>query len=223
MGPTSSELIKKEIIDQLTWDSSVNANDIYVTVTDGVAELRGKVPTYASKIAAEKNACSVEGVRRVENYLEVELPPDLSRPSDTEITSTIENKLIWNSEINSAGMNVQTTDGVVSLSGTVDSYWQKSLAEDVALFTKGVTEVANNLSVSVTKSIVDIDIERDIKSTFKRSGLVKEEDITVSVTNGIVRLSGTVPNYTVKKQAKNIAMYTAGVIDVVDDIVLGRP
>jgi osmotically-inducible protein OsmY len=81
--------------------------------------------------------------------------------------------------------------------------------------------VVNNLSVSVTKSIVDIDIEKDIKSTFKRSGLVKEDDITVSVTNGIVRLSGTVPNYTVKKQANNIAMYTAGVIDVVDDIVVG--
>jgi hypothetical protein len=75
MGPTTSELIKKEIIDQLTWDSSVNANDVYVTVTDGVAELRGKVSTYASKIAAEKNACSVEGVDVLRTTLKSSFPP----------------------------------------------------------------------------------------------------------------------------------------------------
>jgi osmotically-inducible protein OsmY len=221
MAPTNSEYIKKEIIDQLVWDNSVNAGEILVSVNGGVAELRGRVPTYAAKIAAEKNACSVDGVIRVENLLEVELPPDTARPSDTEITRSIENKLVWNSEINSANINVKTTDGVVSLSGSVDSFWQKSLAEDVAHFTKGVVEVINNLAVSVTKSVIDIDIERDIKNTLKRSGLTTGHDITVSVTNGIVRLSGTVPNHAIKKQAKNIAIYTAGVIDVIDDVAIG--
>jgi osmotically-inducible protein OsmY len=221
MAPTTSEYIKKEIIDQLVWDNSVNANEILVSVSDGAVKLRGRVPTYASKIAAEKNAWSVEGVNRVENLLEVELPPDTARPSDTEITRSIENKLVWNSEITSANISIQTTDGIVSLNGTVDSFWQKSLAEDVAHFTRGVVDVVNNLAVSVTKSVIDIDIESDIKSTMKRSGLTGGHDITVSVANGIVRLSGTVPNHAVKKQAKSIAMYTAGVIDVIDDVVVG--
>lgn len=157
----------------------------------------------------------------MENYLEVEISPDFPRPPDAEITRNLENKLVWNSEINSANINVQTSQGIVSLTGTVDSYWEKSLAEDIALYTSGVIEVINNLSVSVTKSVIDIDIEKDIKSTFKRSGLVKENDIAVNVTSGIVRLSGTLPNYAAKRQAYNIAMFTAGVMDVIDDIVIG--
>lgn len=219
MSPTTAELKKQDIIDQLTWDNRVDANEVFVHVQGGVVQLKGKVPTYASKIAAEKDVYEVEGVNKVENYLEVEISPDFARPTDAGITRNIENKLVWNSEINSANINVQTTRGIVSLTGTVDSYWEKKLAEDIALYTSGVMEVINDLSVSVTKSVVDIDIEKDIKSTFKRSGLVNEDDITVNVTGGIVRLSGTLPNYAAKRQAYNIAMYTAGVVDVIDDII----
>ena len=63
----------------------------------GVVQLKGKVPTYASKIAAEKDVYEVEGVNKVENYLEVEISPDFARPTDAEITRNIENKLVWNS------------------------------------------------------------------------------------------------------------------------------
>jgi osmotically-inducible protein OsmY len=64
-------------------------------------------------------------------------------------------------------------------------------------------------------------IVKSIKSTFKRSGLVNYQDITVNVAFGIVKLSGTLPNYTAKRQAYNIAMYTAGVVDVIGDITIG--
>ncbi len=221
MSPTAEEITKQDIIDQLTWDHSVNANEIYVNVQDDVVQLKGKVPTYASKIAAEKDVYEVSGVTWVQNHLEVESPPDITRPTDLEITETIENKLAWNSQINSASIKVKTKDGIVTLSGVVDSYWEKNLAEDTALFTNGVIEVIDDLSVSLVKTVVDIDIEKDIKNAYRRNRLPGREEISVSVQNGIVRLSGVVPGFSVKKEAYNIAAYTAGVVDVIDDITVG--
>lgn len=55
MSPTSAEIKKQDIIDQLTWDNSVNANEVYVNVQESTVQLKGTVPTYASKVAAEKN------------------------------------------------------------------------------------------------------------------------------------------------------------------------
>lgn len=221
MSPTFAEIKKQDIIDQLTWDNRVNANEVYVNVQNSIVQLKGTVPTYASKIAAEKDAYQVTGVTRVENNLQVEIAPDIAKPTDLEITENIENKLIWNSQINSVNIRVDTVEGIVTLSGVVDSYWEKNLAEDIALYTNGVIEVINKLSVTLAKSVVDIDIEEDIKNTYRRIGLANHDEITVNATDGVVRLSGVVPNYRIKREAYNIAMYTAGVVDVIDDLTLG--
>ncbi len=56
--------------------------------------------------------------------------------------------LLWNPLTESFEINVEADDGVVSLTGTVDSYREKSEAEDVAQRTNGVVAVRNNLVVS---------------------------------------------------------------------------
>ncbi len=220
MSPTNDEIIKQDIVDQLTWDDSVDANDVNVIVTDGIAQLNGTVPTYAAKMAAERDTYLIAGVVTVENNLTVEFPAGIALPTDVEITSNIENKLVWDSQINATGIIVETTNGIVTLSGVVDSYWEKTLAEDIAYYTHGVIDVVNNLAVTLSKSIVDIDIENDIKSAYKRSGLVDETTINVSVNDGIVHLTGTVSNYLEKAQAYNIALFTSGVLDVINDITI---
>ena len=220
MNPTTDEIIKQDIVDQLTWDDSVDANDVNVSVTDGVAELTGTVPTYAAKMAAERDAYLIAGVITVENNLTIEFPAGIALPTDVEITSNIENKLVWDSQINAMGIRVETTNGIVTLTGVVDSYWEKTLAEDIAYYTHGVIGVVNNLSVTLPKSMVDVDIENDIIAAYKRSGLIDETKINVSVTDGIVHLTGTTSNYLEKAQAYNIAMFTSGVIDVINDITI---
>ncbi|MFO7923038.1 MAG: BON domain-containing protein [Bacteroidales bacterium] len=220
MSPTPEEIKKQDIIDQLTWDNSVNANEVYVNIKDGTVLLKGTVPTYASKVAAEKNVYEVPGVTRVENYLKVEIPSDVTRPTDQEITENIESKLISNSRINAVNIKVDVIEGIVTLSGFTGSYWEKKHAEDIVLDTRGVIEVINNLQVHIAKSIIDTDIEKDIKNTLKRSGISDYDQITVSSNEGVVRLSGVLPGYNEKNKANKIAMYTAGVVDVLDDITV---
>ena len=220
MAPTNEESKKQDIFDQLTWDDRVNASDISVSVLGDIAELNGTVPTYATKLAAEGNAYLVSDIIDVRNNLAVDFPTDEAVPSDLEITSSIENKLKWDSQINPEDIQVETTNGIVSLSGMIDSYWEKIRAEDLTRHTHGVIDVDNNLTVTPLKSTKDVEIENDIKKAFRRSDLIDEEKINVTVNRGIVRLSGIAPNYFIKARIYDIATYSAGVRDIIDNITI---
>lgn len=218
MAPFVEEIKKQDIIDQLTWDDSVNANNVHVDVKDGSVELTGAVESYAGKIAAEKDAYQVAGVKYVENNLDVKYPIDITIPDDIEITGNIERMLLWNSNINSSNIQVETSNRMVTLKGSVESYWEKYLAEDIANTAFGVSGIINLIEVTLTKSIVDIDIENDIKGAYRRSFFIDEDRITVSVNKGTVTLRGILPTYPVKKEALDIAKYTSGVVDIIDEL-----
>jgi len=220
MNPTTDETIKQDIIDELIWDSSVDANDVTVKVQGGIVELNGTVPTFAAKVAAETDAYLVSGVIEVVNNLTVSFPATMTIPSDAEITTTIEYKLKWDSQVNASGIIVKTTDGIVYLSGVVDTYWEKSHAEDIALYTDGVVDVVNDLTVNLVKSIVDIDIENDIRRAFTRSTIVNETNIAVKVEEGVATISGIASSYLERMRAFNIAQYTAGVTNVINNITI---
>jgi len=221
MSPQTDEFIKQDIIDHLVWDDSIDANDIHVSVNNGIAELTGTVPGYTTKLAAEEDVLQVKGVIEVDNSLEIVFPPQTSRPDDPVITSNIENKLLWNSSINAANITVDTKDGVVTLMGNADTYWEKNLAEELAGNSYGVIWVDNKLSVKIVKTVVDVDIEEDIKNAMRRNVFIDESVISVDVNDGTARLTGVVPYYAMRKDAIDTAMLTAGVTDVIDEITIG--
>jgi hyperosmotically inducible protein len=66
---------------------------------------------------------------------------------DTKITAAVKAKLVADRAANLTKVNVDTTNGVVQLRGTVDSAAQKSRAEQLAREASGVTRVVNNLQV----------------------------------------------------------------------------
>jgi osmotically-inducible protein OsmY len=217
---TTEEMRKQDIVDQLTWDDSVDANEVHVSVKDGNVKLTGTVPNFTAKLAASKDAYMVAGVKDVENDIDVEYPVTLQVPSDEEITSNINNMLIWNDNILSSNIKVETQNRIVTLRGSVESFWEKSLAGDIAASARGVIDVINTLDIELTKTAMDVDIQQDIKNAYRRSILIDEDKIIVGVNNGIVRLTGSVANYPIKKEALDIAMYTAGVIDVIDELTI---
>jgi len=221
MSPTIEELKKQDIIDQLTWDESLNANEIQVNVQNGTVQLKGTVPNFAAKIAAERDTMLVEGVTNIENYLRVEFPPRDTSPTDEETTSNVLNILKLDSRILSEDIKVDTVEGMVTLSGSVYSYWEKDTIQSIVGNINGVLDVNNKLDVNLSQVFVDLDIETDIKNAYKRNALIDENKIKVSVTNGIVRLTGSVSNYLIKNEAIEIAVYTKGIIDVIDEITIG--
>jgi osmotically-inducible protein OsmY len=216
-----AEIKKQYLIDQLEWNDSADADEVYVSVKDQTVRLSGTVPNYRTKMTVELDAYLVPGVMNVENFLEVEYPPDAKLPADDSVRENIGKMLNWNGNIDSTNIRVSVEKGKVTLSGTVGSYWERYVAEEVAFTAYGVTDVSDNLMVDPGKTVNDTDIEKDINDALQRNVLIDEDQLEVEVNAGIVHLTGNLPDFFIKNQAVNAAAYTSGVRDVIDSITIG--
>jgi osmotically-inducible protein OsmY len=216
----TDENIKLDVIDQLYWDNRVNAADVKVEVLDGIVTLSGMVNTSNARYSAASDAWMIEGVTDVNNELEVIYNTDLNLPTDTQIKSQAESTLLWNADIDSSNIEVSVSQGVVTLKGTVNSLWKKWEAEQTVYRNFGVISVENHLTIVPTKSIVDQDIAEDIEKALDRNFYIDAEKVSVKVDKGIVTLTGEVNSTIARTQAEDIAMYTAGVMDVENQLRL---
>ena len=108
--------------------------------------------------------------------------------------------------------------GRVTLSGRVDAYWRKKRAEELVSAIIGVLAVDNALAVVPTESRVDKSMADDITAAFERNRAIDINTVDVKVEDGIVTLSGKVPTWNAMLTAEDIARYTAGVVDVINDL-----
>lgn len=210
--------IRNDIKSQLEWDLRVDADKINVKVNSGKVTLKGTVDSYRAFQAAEEDAWDVTGVITVDNDLIIKYPSTVKFPSDREIKTNIENMLLWNNNLDSTDIKVRVDNGIVTLRGSVDSYWGKLKAEDIAEDANGILMVSNLLAVVPTNDYADEILAREIINAIDRNYHVSAESINVKVKNGVVAMSGTVPNWTAREAAYDAARYNPGVIDVKERI-----
>ncbi|MFP4557315.1 MAG: BON domain-containing protein [Bacteroidales bacterium] len=220
MIPGIDEVIKQDVIDQLIWDDRINANEIAVKVQEGVVKLEGTVPSYAVKKVAEEDASNINGVIKITNSLKVTNPDNTGNISDTAIKENVQSRLLWDTRLNSSAITVEVLDKVVILLGSVYSYWEKTLAEDIAVTSVGVLWVDNKLSVKLKKTKLDLDIEKDLKNALKRNLLSDLEKLQVDVSDGVARIRGSVPAKSIKKEIGNVAMHTSGINDIINEVTV---
>jgi len=214
----TEESLKKRVVDQLYWDDRVNASDIKVEVHGSTVKLSGNVPSYRAREDAVLDAWTIDGVSGVENEIEVEFPTTYKVPTDDTIQTKIDNRLLWNTYIDSTDVDTKVDAGFVQLEGTVDAYWKKIRAEQLATDVDGVIDIQNEIAVVPTESIVDKAIAEDITSALDRNLNVDVDDVNVRVKNGEVTLTGTVPSWSAYRAAINAAEFTAGVIEIEDSL-----
>jgi osmotically-inducible protein OsmY len=215
------EQIVKDIMDHLSWDNRVDASDIQVEVTNGKVRLFGAVPVYTTRQIAEQACYDVEGVTSVENQLQVKHPTSMTIPPDPELKAHLETLLNWNQELASESIRLEVKNGEVTLDGTVDAYWKKVRAEEMAAAVKGVLGIQNTLAVVPTESIYDDAIGDGIADALARNPQIDANTVDVQVKDGRVSLSGKVPNQGARKAAQDAAQHTMGVIEVYNQLELG--
>lgn len=214
----SNEQIKKGVVDQFYWDSRINASKINVDVSDGLVTLTGQVPSYSSKLAAESDALTIPGVTSVMNNLEIQQLAAGELPPDEEIKNNVSSSLKWNTNIESENIKVSSENGTVILEGTVPSYWQKILAEELIYDIAGVNDAENKLSVVPSESIIDESIAEAIVNSVDKDPNVNVDYLNVKVEDGVVTLSGTVFNWAAYYNVLNRARYTVGVVNVINKL-----
>jgi osmotically-inducible protein OsmY len=214
------EIFKKEIADQLRWDSRVDAADVQVSVSDGKVTLSGTVPTVQARRAAVLDAYSVSGVQTVENNITVRHKEPL--PASEVVEQRVRYVLAWNPDINSTDIEVLADAGVVTLGGKVEVFWKKLSAENLAMCVGGVLDVVNKLAVVPMNDIMDESIAEDILGALGRNSLVSAEAVDVTVRNGFVTLEGTIPSRLARDSALEAAYYTKGVTGVEDRLIIAE-
>lgn len=146
--------------------------------------------------------------------------------SDAGLTASVKTALIRNKDTKASQINVETEQGVVQLSGFVDSQQSRDAAETTAKNVAGVKEVQNKLMIrdadrSTGQAADDIVIAAKVKGEIAgKAGLGTAADVNVEVNSGVVELSGFVPRMDQKTKAGEVARRVGGVKDVHNNIEL---
>jgi len=132
---------------KLIEDPITKARKIDVDTVNGVVTLTGVVESEKEIKRAIEIARNVEGVKKVVNNLSVEKRGIKSYLSDKEITVKVKLKLIEDPDLKALSIDVDTVNGVVTLTGVVESEYQKKKAIEYAKSVSGVVKVIDNLQI----------------------------------------------------------------------------
>lgn len=236
----SEEEIRDAVRAALAHDPRVASFNVFVEVTGHVVTLRGQVDNLKAKRAAESAARHTVGVTHVTNRLKVR-PVDVA--TDAQIADDIRETFLRDVYVERFEIAPVVIDGVAYLYGTVDSRFERNRADDLASRVNGVIEVANYLEVDDDTTYLydpyvddgyvdqedivgferrapyrtDAQIEESIESELWWSPFVDSDDVTVTVENGVARLSGTVDSWS-ERQAATENAYEGGATLVDNDL-----
>jgi len=134
--------------------------------------------------------------------------------TDTELQQDVMNELKWEPIIKAAEIGVAVKDGIVMLSGYVDSYVKKWAAERAAARVFGVRAVAEEIQIRLPDSLKrsDQDIAGAVANVLEWNVLVPHDRVKVQVQDGLVTLSGEVDWGYQKFAAEEAVRYLMGVV-----------
>ena len=145
--------------------------------------------------------------------------------SDLELRQDVLDELEFEPSVNAAHIGVTANRGVVTLTGFVTSYAEKTMAERAARRVKGIKAIAEEIEVrlpSDTKRADDEIAARAIDILKWQVG-VPADRIKVKVEKGVVTLTGDVDWQFQKTEADHVVHKLSGVFDVVNQIRVASP
>ncbi len=243
LAPKSDADISAAVERAMLYDPRVNRFDVEVEVEDGVVTLRGTVDNLKAKRAAANDVKNTVGVVAVENRLKVR--PD-EPINDAAIAGRIIDALFRDPYVERYELEVSVVNGVAYLHGTVNTYFERAQAEQIAAGVRGVTDVVNSLNVEADHiawvfdpyvyegetftdewydfdtdihALSDEQLRREVADEFFWSPFVNGDEVSVAVDDGVVTLTGTVDSYNERRLAEKNA-FDAGAVAVNNELIV---
>ena len=220
-------VVAKAVRAALERDPRVPPGKVGVLVKDGQATLTGTVDNVLSKRAAARDARNTLGVETVRNRIQVRP----GTPSDDTLEERAAATLARHPEVDEGRVQVSVRDGVARLEGSVESFYERAVADNAIAGLYGVLRVDNELEVrgdqgpygyspyadwegdprafawgntrtaTVATPRSDMAILKDVQDQLHWSPYVNESEVTVAVDDGVVTLTGTVDSWSERNTA----------------------
>ncbi len=214
MAKGSDKQLREAVLRQLEWQPEIVSQDISVNAKEGAVTLTGFVHSYAEKVAAERAAKCVHGVRAVANDIEVK---PMTR-TDPEIARDVIEAMKLDLRVPDDRLKAGIRDAFVALEGNVDWNYQREAAESCARKVNGVRGVSNKIEVKPKATTSEV--KTKIEDALRRSAEVDARRITVSAQDGAITLEGNVRSWFEKQEAERAAWAAPGVSRVIDHMVV---
>jgi osmotically-inducible protein OsmY len=148
----------------------------------------------------------------------------LERRSDRDLKQRVLRELKWDSRISWASINLDVSDAVVTLTGSVPTYAQKVAAQEAAHRVVGVLDVANDIEVKPLAGFLrsDTELARAVRSALEWDALVPDDQIQSTVSDGWVTLDGEVNYGRERIDAERVIRRLTGVIGVINKITIRK-
>lgn len=205
------------VLRQLEWDPEVDASAIGVAAKNGTVTLTGYINSYAGKLAAERAAKRVRGVRAVANDIEVRL---ILQRTDADIAADVVRILELRSTIPTA-VQAAVHTGHVTLTGRVDWIFQKCEAEKALRHIRGVRGVLNHITVA--PRAIERDVRHRIVEALHRNANIDAQHITVTVAGDKAMLTGRVGTWLQRESAERAAADAPGIAQVENRLFVEPP
>ena len=206
--------VRDRVVHQLDWDPEVDASGIGVAARNGVVTLTGYIDTYSGKLAAERAAKRVRGVRGIANDLEVRLK--LGR-TDADIARDAVRALELRGTV-PATVQAVVHDGHVTLTGKAGWLYQARDAEKAVRHIKGVRGVFNHIEVA--GGAVARDVRHRIVQALHRAADLDARHVKIGVEEGVATLTGSVTTWQQRETAERAAQSAPGITRVNNDILI---
>ena len=144
----------------------------------------------------------------------------MHRPNNL-VESDIRESMDYDPKLNDSRIIVKAKDGRVTLSGAVDTFPERELAERDARYAMGVKAIENQLVVGlVGDAIADRDVTAAAREALDRDQIVPHGSVQVSVADGWVLLTGEVRRHFQRQAAQHTVGRVPGVLGVTNEITL---
>jgi len=184
----SDATVAEWVREALAADPRVDSGGVAVAVANGIATLRGSVPTLAGKRFTILTSQRIFGVLGVVDQVEVEAAV---RP-DAEIARDVSRRIEWSQSVSGREIEVSSKAATVRLDGAVQSWSQRLEAELLAAEVRGVRAIDNQLMPRIEPTRSDREIQSDVAAALRRDAYLVGLPIEAAVVNGRVQLSGIV-------------------------------
>lgn len=145
--------------------------------------------------------------------------------ADAQIQRDVLDELKWDTRVAATDVGVEVDRGIVTLTGSVDSYAKKLAARDAAHHVAGVLDVVDDIQVHIPSAFArtDTEVAQAVRRALTWDAFVPEERIRTTVADGWVTLEGEVDAWNQRTEAEKAIRNLLGVRGVINKLTVQAP